>query len=94
MHPLNAAEKQEEQDFNGDSPWWAKLIARYGIATAVALWLIWFITQGIGIDIRAMRAEHQSLAFYARQTCINTAQTEGQRVACIAPVPTVPDTTR
>jgi hypothetical protein len=75
---LDTAEQQIKNE-----PWWARFIERYGIATLLAAWLIYFITTGLSKDVKAMREEHQELRIYLRQICMNTAATDIAYAGCI-----------
>lgn len=76
-----------EEEINGDLPTWAKVIYRYGLAAAIAGFLVWFVTQGLSDDVRATRdmlREHiAEQRFYLRAICVNTSQTEIQRAQCV-----------
>lgn len=68
---------------------WARVALRYGVASVIAMYLVWWGTQSFGSDLTAMRNEqrmHMSeTAFYLRQVCLNTAKDDAQRAACIPP---------
>ena len=77
---------------NGDTPIWARILYRYGVPAGIALFLTYFLTQNVSRDVasvamsqRIMQAEHQELRFFLRAICINTAETEWQRAACVPP---------
>lgn len=67
---------------------WERIANKYGIPAVIALFLVWWLTSGVSADISAIKAAlglHTSETnFYLRQVCLNTAQTENQRAACIA----------
>ena len=60
-------------------------VGKVGVPAAIALFLVWFLTHGIGADISAMRSEHQELRIYLRAICFNTSTTEAQRANCVPP---------
>lgn len=66
-----------------------RILFRYGLATVIALGLVVWIAFSVSFDIRRMREDlsthSMETSFYARQTCINTAQTEAQRASCNPP---------
>lgn len=63
-----------------------KLIAQVGVSSVVLLFLVWSIIGEMRGEIREMRIEHQSLMFYSRGTCLNTAPDESTaRVRCLLP---------
>ena len=77
---------------NGITPLWVRLLYRYGVPAGIALFLTYFLTQNVTRDMAAMRgdvsqmrSEHQELRFFLRAICINTAETEWQRAACVPP---------
>jgi hypothetical protein len=67
----------------------AKVLEKYGLATVLALFFVWWVTSDLSGSVRAIQdtlTEHISeSAYYMRQICLNTAQDESQRAACIAP---------
>lgn len=64
---------------------WERLIDRYGVQAAMLAFLIYFVTQTVAGDVRAMRTEHLELRFFLRAICINAADMEWKRVGCIPP---------
>jgi hypothetical protein len=74
-----------EHEPNGDTPLWVRLLYRYGVPAGIALFLTYTLTNSVASDVSAMRTEHQELRFYLRGICLNTAQTEQQRSACVPP---------
>jgi hypothetical protein len=71
---------------NGDLPVWAKVLFRYGIVGAIALYLVYQGTQGFGRDLLTIRDDlhiHMSeTTFYMRQICVNTAKDDAARASC------------
>jgi hypothetical protein len=68
---------------NGNGgPWWAQLIARYGIVGALCVFLVYFLVSDLWANVQAMRVEHSELRYYLRGVCLNTATTETQRAYC------------
>jgi len=65
-----------------------RILAKYGLATVLALFFVYWLTSDISGTMRAIQStlnEHISEStYYLRQVCINTAQDEAQRAACIA----------
>lgn len=77
---------------NGATPMWVRLIYRYGVPAGIALFLTYFLTQNVTKDmarvassVEQMQGEHQELRFFLRAICLNTADTESQRAACVPP---------
>lgn len=68
---------------------WDKTLTKYGVATVIALFLVWWITGDVSGALKSIKGtleEHVSENnFYLRQVCLNTATTESQRVGCIPP---------
>jgi hypothetical protein len=68
---------------------WERYISKYGAATAIALFLVWYLASDVSGSLRALKLaldNHVSETnFYLRAICNNTATTEGQRANCIAP---------
>lgn len=67
------------------SPTWLKAAVQLGVPALIALGLTWIFATDVRSDVRAMRGEHQTLTFYLRALCFNTAQTDSQRAACVPP---------
>lgn len=70
-------------------PFYAQIISKYGLATFLAVYLVWQLSTGVSGKIEKIQVslnEHISeTAYYLRQICINSAQDETQRAACLAP---------
>lgn len=66
-----------------------RVLMKYGLSTAIAVFLIWKMTTGISghIDqIQTALNEHiTETAYYLRAICVNTAQDDIQRAACMMP---------
>ena len=66
-----------------------KVLTKYGLATFLAVFLVWWVTTGVSGSITQIQTalnEHISeTAYYLRAICVNTAQDDSQRAACIAP---------
>lgn len=65
---------------------WDKALTKYGVATVIAMFLVWWITGDVSGTLKGMRAtldEHVTeTAIYLRQICLNTATSENQRAGC------------
>jgi hypothetical protein len=79
------ASDEHDHEPNGLTPLWVRLVYRYGVPAAIALFLTYTITSSVASDVTAMRQEHLELRFYLRGICLNTAQSESQRSACVPP---------
>ena len=66
-----------------------KVLTKYGLATFLAVFLVWWVTADVSGAIKHIQAslnEHISEnAYYLRGICLNTAQTDAQRANCIPP---------
>lgn len=74
-----------EDHINGDTPVWVKVIYRYGIPAAIALFLTYSMTHDVSTNVAAMRAEHQELRFYLRAICVNAAVDDVAIARCVSP---------
>lgn len=72
-----------EDEMNGDTPVWVKVLYRYGVPAVIALGLTWTLTHDVSANVAAMRAEHMELRFYMRAICINSAQSEADMARCV-----------
>ena len=63
----------------------AKAISALGVPSVIALVLSWGIATSLMSDVKDMRIDHQLLAFYLRATCLNAADDEAERAACVPP---------
>ena len=63
-----------------------KLAAKYGVAGAIALFLVWWLAGDVSGQVTkiqdALTAHVAETNFYLRQICVNTAQNEAQRAGC------------
>lgn len=66
----------------------AHYVNKFGIPGAVALFLVWWMASDVSGALKTLtitlNSHASETAFYMRQVCLNTAQTEGQRAGCIA----------
>lgn len=76
-----------EDEMNGDTPVWAKVLYRYGVPAGIALFLTWTLTHDVSANVAAMRSEHQEIRFYLRALCFNAAQSEAETARCVPPLP-------
>ena len=75
--------QQASDDGNGDFPIWVRIAFRYGIGSAIALFLVYQMAFAQASDIKQLLTDHQTLKFYLRGICLNTANTEAQRLNCV-----------
>lgn len=75
---------------NGNGgPWYTKFIASVGVPSAIALFLVWFLSSQVMTAIE----EHSNssdvllrqLLSVSRQICLNTSGDAISRAACITP---------
>lgn len=66
-----------------------KILTKYGLATFIAVFLIWKLTTSVSGDIEKIQAtlnEHVSeTAHYLRGICLHTANNETERAECNVP---------
>ena len=71
-----------------------RILTKYGLATLLALAFFYWITSDVSGTMRDIREQLNGhvteTTFYLRQVCLNTAQNEAQRAACI-PQPSTHD---
>jgi hypothetical protein len=65
---------------------WREVLKTHGPTTLIALFLIYWLTMGISSELAAHIDATSRLEHYARQTCINVADTEAERAGCIPPM--------
>lgn len=65
---------------------WLEVINKFGPITAIAAFLVWFITLGVGGDIRSMRMEHQELGYYLREMCMGINAISSRQSSCTPPL--------
>jgi len=71
-------------DLNGDTPLWIRVLYRYGVPAAIALFLVWSMTSAFGSDLHTVKEEVHDLRYFMRLICVNTAKTEADRAQCVA----------
>lgn len=66
---------------------WERILTKYGAATLIALGLVWWLASNVSGQVAEVRktldAHVTETNFYLKNICINTAQIESQRAACI-----------
>jgi len=67
-------------------PWWAALMAKYGPMTAIAVFLIWWLTSVVAASLGTIQTsltEHvRATNVYLRAVCLHTARTTAERDDC------------
>lgn len=62
-------------------PLWANILYKYGVPSAIALFLVWFITGRLLASVETMKSEMHdhvfSSAFYMKQICVSMAKQAG-----------------
>ena len=77
-------------------PIWARIIYKYGVPSAIALFLVWIVATQLLAAVRDIQDSLRRVEtgihdhsyqtnFYMRATCINTAVQAGQNVALCDP---------
>jgi hypothetical protein len=68
-------------------PWYTKFIAQVGVPSAIALFLVYFLSSQvmIAIEEHASASDRlmQELLSVSRQICLNTSTTDVARSGCI-----------
>lgn len=68
---------------------WERVLSRYGLATVIALFLVWWLTSGVTTSLASVQQSlHDHVTettFYLHAICVNAAQDEGQRANCVPP---------
>ena len=91
MNPRQAFERETD-----NMPVWAKILYKYGVPSAIALFLVWFIAVQLLAAVRDVQASLKRVeegihnhayqtSFYMRAMCINTAVQSGQSTALCDP---------
>lgn len=81
---------------NGDAPLWLRAAYKFGLPGAIAAFLVYFMTMGVGKDLTSIKdkldatlsntsKQHMEQSYYLRAICINLATTEAQRAICTPP---------
>lgn len=67
---------------------WERILTKYGAATAIALFLVWWLASDVSGQISAVRATLAGHVvetnFYLRQICLNTSKDPQQAMGCNA----------
>lgn len=67
-------------------------ISKFGLATILALGFFYWLTSSVEADIKEIKKsqlEHSTeAAYYMWRVCLNTAQDDASRAACIPPAST------
>jgi hypothetical protein len=61
---------------------WVQIGLKYGIGAVIALFLVYQMAGAQAQDIKQLLSDHQTLKFYLRGICLNTASTEAQARNC------------
>jgi len=81
---------------NSNEPWWALFISREGVAVALSIFLVWWLTSSVITKMSEMQMEHQlmrsdigqhiqSTTFYQHQLCVMAAKQGGEPEALCEP---------
>ena len=76
------------QNGGNGSPWYTKFIAQVGVPSAIALFLVWFLSSQVmtAIQEHALSSDEllQQLLSVSRQICLNTATDPSGRSGCVS----------
>lgn len=74
---------------NAHGPAWLQATLRLGVPAAIAVYLVWTLTQNLSADLQALQGTVSTHVIDTRDTlrvlraiCINTAKTEAERANC------------
>lgn len=71
------------------SSFYERVLSKYGLATALAVFFVYWITSDVSGTTRAIKTaldNHISeTAYYLRAICINTSTDDAQRASCMLP---------
>jgi hypothetical protein len=83
------ATMREQRVVAAPPTYWERMLAKYGLATVLAVAFFWWLTSdvsGVMRETNATLKDHvRDSNFYLRQLCLNTAQTDAARAGCIPP---------
>ena len=72
--------------FNGSLPAWMKFVSMIGVPSAIAMYLIYFLSFAIMGSLESHEEEHaremRALTQIIQQLCVNTADTPVDRAGC------------
>jgi hypothetical protein len=80
---------RERERFRGSNggPWYTRFIASVGVPSAIALFLVWFLSSQVMTAIQehadASDVLLRELLSVSRQICLNTSDDSISRAACI-----------
>jgi hypothetical protein len=70
------------------SPWYTKFIAQVGVPSAIALFLVWFLSSQVmtAIQEHALSSDEllEQLLDVSRQICLNTSADSSARSSCVS----------
>lgn len=66
-----------------------KVLAKYGLATLLALWFFYYLTSDVSGTMQALKAQmgaHTAdTAYYLRAICLRVSKDEAERAGCVPP---------
>lgn len=72
-----------------EGPWWIAAIYKLGVTSAIAAFLIWWLTSQVSANLASIQQrldQHvTSTDIYLHAICVNTAKTEVERASCPTP---------
>lgn len=57
-------------------------LAKYGVGSVIALWLVYTMTQGLSADVKGIRLEHQQMGTYLQAICLGVTPDTAQQWRC------------
>lgn len=68
---------------------WERLLGKYGPTAAIAVFLVWWISNDVSGTLRAieftLNTHVSESVFYLRAICLNAAKDERERANCVPP---------
>lgn len=58
-------------------------LAKYGVGSVIAMYLVYMMTQGLQADVRGIRVEHREMATYLQAICLGVTKDESQQWRCL-----------
>lgn len=58
-------------------------LAKYGVGSVIALWLVYVMTQGLSADVKGIRDEHQQMGQYLQAICLGVTTDPQMQWRCM-----------
>jgi hypothetical protein len=57
-------------------------LAKYGVGSVIAMYLVWSMTSGLQADVKAIRDEHKMMGQYLQAICLGVTTDPQQEWRC------------